>query len=69
LVSQEEPDGSTLGVRLAEVRERMAADEAMRKKYPTSALRTPSVQQLWEQYDLHSIRRRRSAVGDPHFAE
>jgi hypothetical protein len=47
-ISQEKPDGSTLYAMLAEVKERIAADEAKRKKYPTITQRDPSAQPLWE---------------------
>lgn len=47
-ISQEKPDGSTLYAMLAEVKDRLAADEAKRKKYPTSTQRDPSAQPLWE---------------------
>ncbi len=47
-ISQEKPDGSTLYAMLAEVKDRLAADEAKRKKYPTTTQRDPSAQPLWE---------------------
>ena len=47
-IDREKPDGSTLNALLAEVRERVAADQAKEKKYPISVNRDPSAPPLWE---------------------
>ena len=47
-ISHEEPDGSTLNALLAEVRERMVADQAKQKKYPASGHGDSSAHLLWE---------------------
>jgi hypothetical protein len=50
-ISREKPDGSTLNALLAEVRERMAADQAKQYKYPTSVHRDASAQPLREYWE------------------
>jgi hypothetical protein len=47
-ISREKPDGSTLNALLAEIRERMVADQTKRDRYPNRVHRDPSAQPLWE---------------------